>query len=143
MKRLFVTAAVLLVAQISNAQINCNVSTGNISPSNLTFDQLLYTGAINDTTYVLVQTGSSNAKAVTLSELDTYAKLKAVNGATLVTFSGSNPAGFSITASKIDVSKTEQIFAPQAMAFGALDEQRGLNLILPTAKLSLNCTASK
>jgi hypothetical protein len=141
MKRLLVLAAIAFSAQVSQAQTICTVAAGSGGSDQMTFDRVLFSGVVDQVTFVAVNEKNQTAQVIAQADLNSYAKLSALSGSMLVTF-GSNDGNFGITASRIDIEKTDRILQPLTMAFANPSSAHPLSVILAQAKLSLNCFAN-
>jgi hypothetical protein len=139
MKKAILIAAMVLGASVSHAKTVCSISAGNPT-QDMVFDRGLFNAEITAPNYVLVRKDLSSAQEVQLSQFDSYAKWKAVNGDTLVTFSQQENGEYGITVGVIDISKAKTNMLPlEAMAIGPVTDKQFLNLILPKKNLSLIC----
>lgn len=141
MKHVLVIASLILAANFASAKTLCGINTD--PHKDMAFDRTLFSAEISSPTYVLVKKGAQAAEEVELSQFDTYAKWKAINGATIVTFSAQQNGQFGITVAHVDISKSKNMLPLDVMASGPVDEQKFLHLVLPQKNLSLICGSSK
>ena len=142
MKQLILIMTMALAGSLANAKTTCSVSRS--TNHNETYDQLLFNAEITGPKYIVIKAGADRAEDFAFGDLQEdyklrrYGKIKALNGATLITFGAASDDAFGITSSTFDFSKANAL-PIDAMAIGPIPTGRFLLLIVPSKSLSISC----
>jgi hypothetical protein len=143
MKHLILSAAMLFAASASQAKVICNVNSSD-PKQDMVFDRVLFSSEVTSPHYLIVSKDAQSAQEVQINQFDNFAKLRAINGQTMVTLSQQENGQYAITVGHVDVTKGKTNALPlDAMAFGAVTDQQFLDLIVPAKNLSIICTTLK
>ncbi len=136
-------AMMIFTASLSQAKVQCTVSAAP-SVKEGDYTQPLWAGEAVKSLYLVVNKTTFSVQEVDVTQFTSFEQWKKINGSAIVILNPQENNQYMMAVGHVDASRGQTNALPMdAIAFGKLNDQQFLALMVPSQNLAVTCAILK